>query len=99
MGCLQSKNELSINDKSIDLNRKYLKGEDKFIIKMDNCSYGSPKSSINEDPISPNNTPILQINTYSKPNLRIKIPDDNIINKRTKYRYSDDESYNLICNF
>jgi hypothetical protein len=65
-------------------------------------SYGfpkSPKSPINEDPLTPNNTPILNTNEYSKPNLRIRIPNDNIINKKNKYRYSDDETYSLICNF
>jgi len=85
MGCFQSKDDLSINTN--------------FIKNISIPSYGSPKSPINEDPISPNNTPISQINTYSKPNLRIRIPNDNVINKKNKYTYSDDESYNLICNF
>jgi hypothetical protein len=70
---------------------------DNKIIKS--TSYGSPKTPINEDPQSPNNTPISNINEYSKPNLRIRIPSDDIINKKNKYRYSDDKTYSLICNF
>jgi hypothetical protein len=82
MGCIQSKDNLSIDNKII-------KG----------TSYGSPKTPINEDPQSPNNTPISNIKEYSKPNLRIRIPNDRIINKINKLYNSDEESYSLLCKF
>ena len=73
--------------------------------KQDIVNIGSPKSPINEDPISPGyNTPEVngqnKQNEYAKPNLRIRIPSEDkskmIIYTRKKYIDEDDESYTLF---
>jgi len=71
--------------------------------KQDIINIGSPKSPMNEDPISPGyTTPDVngQNKENAKPNLRIRIPSDDkskmIIYTRKKYIDEDEESYSLF---
>jgi len=94
MGCIHS---LEIN-------------ENKVKPIVNSLNIGSPKSPINEDPISPGYyTPELsghdKIDEFTKPNLRIRIPSENKqkVVKYTKNKYIDEddvtESYTLFCNY